>query len=131
MNADANAARLDAVRATLKAYFDALYDSSSAGMRGIFHPRGLYVTADESPPLFRDRETYLAVLAARESPASRGEARRDHIDHIEFAGDNTAWARVRCSIGKRDFVDLLTLVYDQDKWQIVAKVFHIVNREDS
>lgn len=29
---------------------------------------------------------------------------------LPFAGENTAFARVRCSIGERDFVDFLTLV---------------------
>ncbi len=120
--------RLDAVRETLTVYFDALYESSASMMSGIFHSRGVYATADESPPLYRDRDTYLKVLEARVSPASRNEPRADFIDHIEFAGEHTAWARVRCSIGDRDFLDLLTLVHDQGRWQIIAKVFHIAKK---
>ncbi len=128
MNAAESADRLAAVRETLKVYFDALYESSADMMSGVFHTRGVYATADESPPLYRDRDAYLKVLENRVSPASRSEPRSDSIDHIEFAGEHTAWARVRCSIGNRDFLDLLTLVYDQGKWQIIAKVFHIAKK---
>lgn len=71
--------------------------------------------------------------AQRESPASHKDTRRDVIDAIEFAGTNTARARVRCSIGPRDYVDFLTLVRVQNRWQIIAKVFHFIelNKEQS
>jgi Putative lumazine-binding len=52
----------------------------------------------------------------------------DHVDAIELAGDNTALARVRCSIGSRDFVDFLTLVRTDGTWRIIAKVFQIIER---
>ncbi len=51
------------------------------------------------------------------------------IDAIEFAGDNTAFARVRCSIGSRDFTDFLTFVQSDGVWRIIAKVFQITERE--
>ncbi len=117
-------ARRDVTK-VLNTYFDALYDADSTKMGSIFHSRGVYATGDEVPALIRDKQTYLKVLAKRESPRSRGEARRDSIDSIEFAGANTARARVRCSIGASDFVDYLTLIRDEGRWQIVAKVFQI------
>jgi hypothetical protein len=70
-----------------------------------------------------------SVVAARQSPASRGERRRDQIDALDLAGENTAVARVRCSIGARDFVDFLTLVRTEGRWRIIAKVFPIIERE--
>jgi hypothetical protein len=73
-------------------------------------------------------EEYVPAVAARQSPASRGEPRRDHVDAIELAGDNTALARMRCSIGSRDFVDFLTLVRTDGTWRIIAKVFQIIER---
>ncbi len=74
-------------------------------------------------------EEYLPIVAARRSPASRQEPRRDHIDEIQLAGDNTALARVRCSIGDRDFVDFLSLVRTDGQWRIIAKVFQIIERK--
>jgi hypothetical protein len=74
-------------------------------------------------------DDYFPVVAKRVSPASRNEPRRDVIDSIEFAGENTAFARVRCSIGTKDFIDFLTLVRTDGAWRIIAKVFQITERE--
>jgi hypothetical protein len=123
-------ARFDDVRAVLMEYFDALYTCDLALFEQVFHPRALYATADEAPALFRDMEEYFAVIARRVSPQSRGETRRDVIDAIEFAGETMAFARVRCSIAERDFVDFLTLLFVEGRWRIVAKVFHIAARKE-
>lgn len=114
------------IEVVLRDYFDALHFCDVAVLQRVFHPKAIYATADETPLLHRTMEEYLPVVAARQSPASRGETRRDHIDRIELAGDNTATARVRCSIGARDFVDFLTLVRTDGQWRIMAKIFQIV-----
>lgn len=114
----------------LSMYFDALYESDDVKMGAIFHPRGVYATADEVPMLTRDRSTYLEVLREREAPQARGEERKDHVDTVELAGANTARAKVRCSIGSRDFVDYLTLVRDDGRWQIISKVFQILDSNE-
>jgi hypothetical protein len=36
----------------------------------------------------------------------------------------TALARVNCSIAERFFTDLLSFVFVDGRWQIIAKVFH-------
>jgi len=117
------------ISAVLADYFDALYFCDVEKLQRVFHPKAIYATADESPLLHRTMEEYVPVVAARQSPASRGEPRRDHIDAIDLAGENTAVARVRCSIGPRDFVDILTLVRTEGAWRIIAKVFQIIERE--
>ena len=117
------------VTGVLKTYFDGLYHADTERLAAAFHPQAIYATADETPLLYRTMSEYFSVVAKRESPASRGEPRRDVIDAIEFAGENTAFARVRCSIGTRDFVDLLTLVQTDGVWRIMAKVFQIIERE--
>jgi hypothetical protein len=111
-------------------YFDALHFCDTNKLKRVFHPGAIYATADETPLLYRTMEEYLPVVAARQSPASRGEQRRDHIDAIALAGENTAFARVRCAIGARDFVDFLTLIRTDGRWQIIAKVFQIIERAE-
>ncbi|MEN2976060.1 nuclear transport factor 2 family protein [Tistrella bauzanensis] len=115
----------DHLSQVIQDYFDALYDCDVGKLQRVFHPRAIYATADETPFLYRTMDEYFPVVAARQSPASRGERRRDHIDGIDLAGDNTAVARVRCSIGSRDFVDFLTFVRVDGTWRIIAKVFQI------
>ena len=118
----------DDVRAVVGTYFDALHYCDTDKLQAVFHPRAIYATADEDPPLYRNMDEYVPVVAARQSPASRGEQRRESIDSIEFAGENTAVARVRCSIGQRDFVDFLTLIRSEHGWRIIAKVFQFTER---
>ena len=122
-------APLQDIAVVLADYFDALYFCDVEKLQRVFHPKAIYATADETSLLYRTMEEYVPVVAARQSPASRGEPRHDHIEAIDLAGENTAVARVRCSIGKRDFVDFLTLVRTDGEWRIMAKVFQIIERE--
>lgn len=113
----------------LNQYFDALHFCDLEKLDRVFHPQAIYATADEQPFLYRDMPTYREVIANRTSPASRSEQRNDVIDAIELAGNNTALARVRCSIGDRDFQDFLSIVRTQGRWQIIAKVFQIIEKK--
>ncbi len=117
------------ITAVLQDYFDALYFCDTEILPRVFHPKAIYATADETPMLYRTIAEYVPVVAARQSPASRGEPRRDYIDAIDLAGENTAVARLRCSIGQRDFVDFLTLIRTEGQWRIIAKVFQIIERQ--
>ena len=80
-------------------YFDALHHSDADALAAIFHPSAVYATATGGALVRWSMEEYFPVVAERESPASRGEARTDAIESVEFAGPVTALARVRCSIG--------------------------------
>ena len=118
-----------AVIGVLETYFDGLYHADTDRLANAFHPKAIYATADETPLLYRTMDEYFPVVAKRISPASRDEPRRDVIDAIEFAGENTAFARVRCSIGTKDFIDFLTLVRVDGVWRIMAKIFQVTERE--
>ena len=118
------------IEALLARYFDALYQSDAKSLGELMHPAAIYASASERPLLHRTMDEYLPIVAAREAPALRGEPRRDHIEMIDFASDETALAKVRCSIGKRDFVDYLSLVRTDGHWRIIAKIFHFTQREN-
>ena len=113
-----------AIAETLGAYFDGLYHSDANLLQDVFHPEARYVDAclEEIKPI--TMAEYLPLVAERESPSSRSEARTDRILSIEFAGDSAAIARVSCSIGSRAYIDLLTLVRQRNQWCIISKVFH-------
>ncbi|MEM1449399.1 MAG: nuclear transport factor 2 family protein [Planctomycetota bacterium] len=113
-----------AIEDVLRDYFDGLFASDVESLGRALHSEARYVDALRAPlhPLSVDE--YLPIVADRESPASRGEARRDRIVSIDFAGDSAAIARVECSIGPRAYTDLLTLVREDGRWAIVSKVFH-------
>jgi hypothetical protein len=113
-----------AVAAVLGRYFDGLYQSDTALLRSVFHPRAHYVCATDGTLVHLGMEEYFPIVEQRPSPASRNEARADRIVAIEFAGPVTAFARVECAIGAKFFSDLLTFVFVEGRWQIISKVFH-------
>lgn len=120
---------LEAVVAVVETYFDGLYHSDTKRLRRVFHPFAHYVSVSDGTLLHRDMETYFGVVDDRPSPASRGETRADEIVSIEFAGPMTARVNLRCSIGSRDFIDFLTLIYTEGRWQVISKVFHFCEKE--
>jgi len=113
------------VAALIYAYFDGLHYCDVETFKTVFHPHAIYATADQTPMLYRQMDEYFDVIAKRQSPASKGEVRKDAIDEIKFAGENTAFVSARCSIGDTDFIDFLTLVRTDGHWQIMSKIFHM------
>lgn len=112
------------VIAVLHNYFDGLYRSDVDILRNVFHPAALYASATDGTLMLLHMDEYFALVEKRPSPESRGEARTDRILAIEFAGPVTALARVECAIRPRHFIDLLTLILVDGRWQIISKVFH-------
>lgn len=120
----ADAARFAAVIDVLNRYFDGLYHSDTARLRAVFHPQAIYASVSDGTLLYRTMPDYFAVVDKRPAPASRNDPRRDSIASITFAGPVTALARVNCALGEKYFIDLLTLVWLDERWQIMSKVFH-------
>jgi hypothetical protein len=118
------AAAVGDITDVLQRYFDGLHHGDVPTLAGVFHPLATYSCATDGSLVHLTMDEYFPIVAAREAPAARGESRRDEIVAIELVGPVTALARVRCSIGPKRFSDLLSLVLVDDRWQIVAKVFH-------
>jgi hypothetical protein len=118
------AADFQAVAEVLAVYFDGLHFADSKRLAQIFHPQAQYVCVTDGTLLYRDMATYFPVVDARISPASKGEARKDEIVSIEFAGPVTARAMLHCTMGDRFYTDFLTLIRLEGRWQIISKVFH-------
>ncbi len=116
--------RYAAVVDVLGTYLDGLYHSDPGRLARALHPAARYVTATDGTLVDLAMDEYLPIVAARPSPAAAGAERRDRILSIEFAGPVTAFARLECAVPPRSFVDLLTLVALDGRWQIISKVFH-------
>jgi hypothetical protein len=118
------AAQFSEVTAVLDDYFEGLYRSDSEILMRVFHPSALYACATNGTLLTLRMDEYFPIVDKRPSPASRGDPRFDRIVAIEFAGPVTALARVECSILPKRFIDLLTLIHVDGRWQVISKVFH-------
>ena len=110
-------------------YLDALYWCDTELLSRVMHPRAVYATADEEPALIRSMDEYLPVVAVRQSPLSLGEQRNGQIESIDLAGENTALVRLRCLLNGRHYTDFLSLIKEEGRWQIIAKVFQFQEAE--
>ena len=114
----------------IQAYFDGLYNTDSASLRQVFHPKLAYICASEGDELYLDLETYLARIDKREAPAKRGEPRKEVILDINFGSSRLAYVTARMTLKGRDFLDYLTLIREGKNWRIATKVFAYVPREE-
>lgn len=124
MDHDCGADEYLSVLEVLALYFDGLHCSDIARLQRAFHARAHYVCATDAKLTYLTMAEYMPLVAARPSPQSRGEPRRDRVLSVEFAGPMTALVRLECSIGQKLFTDLLSLVKVEGRWQIISKVFH-------
>lgn len=113
-------------------YLDGLYRCDTQLLAKIFHPRAVYATAAGLEPLILSMQEYFPIVDKREPPARTNARRQEEILSIDVVEPATAMVKLTCSFFQKDFVDFLTLIRVEERWQIIAKVFHfeIVNRPD-
>jgi hypothetical protein len=73
-------------------------------------------------PYYRVLDDYLAVVRNRQSPQALGETFAMKPISIEVHGA-VALAKVRCQIFGFDYLDFLSMLEQDGRWGIVAKVF--------
>ncbi|MGQ3052239.1 MAG: nuclear transport factor 2 family protein [Roseateles sp.] len=115
---------VEEITALVRTYLDGLYHCDTQRLAAVFHPLALYATAAGPRPLLLRLAEYLPVVAQRDPPARTRAPRLEQILSIDIAGPTTAMVKLRCRFFGKDYVDFLTLIRADGRWQIVAKVFH-------
>lgn len=113
-----------AILSVLQDYFDALYAGDADAFARILHPRARLFCATDGRLVIMDVPDYLDLVRGRESPAARGDPRRDEVLSIDVPTPTTAHARVRELFLPKRFTDELTLLLTAGSWRIVSKVWH-------
>ena len=113
------------IEQTIQTYFDGMYESSAEKTRTAFHPNaritgyledGLHeMSVDE----FAD-----FVESQQPSPSEEGVPARLDIVSVEISGE-TAVARVRDDYLGMTFLDSLSLIFADGRWQIYTKLFNV------
>ncbi len=113
------------IRATIQAYFDGMYQSSSEKILAAFHgnakitgylPDGLHEMG---------RDDFASFVASQQPPPkATGAPERLEVISLDIAGD-TAAARIRDDYLGMTFLDTLSLLKVEGKWTIYNKLFHI------
>ena len=111
-----------AIAAVLGDYFEGLYKGDTALLRTVFHPDAALFAELGGQSYHKGLDAYLDGVAARQSPASRGEPYRMKVLGIDVTHD-IAMARVHVPALGFNYVNYLSFVRWQGRWVIVNKVF--------
>ena len=114
-----------AIKDTIQTYFDCMYESSADKTHAAFHPNAK-ITGVLGGALQEMSVSDFAGFVANQqpSPKDQGEAARLDIVSLEIAGD-TAVARVRDDYLGMTFLDTLSFLKTEDRWQIYNKLFFV------
>lgn len=104
-------------------YFDVMHAQDMELFDKVFHKDcTLYGIVDGKPNL-RPYAIYREAVVKRESPAQKGEARRDEILFVDQLNDSFALARVQLEMFGGVMQDYLNLVKLDGQWWIMAKMW--------
>ena len=111
------------VKAAAEAYCVALQSGDVAGLRVLFAPGAHLYAADGDAVADLPRDAWLERVAARSmTPPSSGFA----IELLDVSGPETAVARVLVGVGPRVYRDYLSFLKVGGSWQVIAKVYRLV-----
>lgn len=115
------------ILAVLDEYFAGIYSGDVERLRSAFHPSAVLWGEIKGAPYHKALEDYLDAVRNRTSPRELGESFGMEPISIEVQG-NMALAKVRCPMLGYNYVDFLSLLHQNGKWAIAAKVFTHVER---
>ena len=111
------------IMTVLESYFEGLYQADSDILKPLFHADARYVNTVAGEYTNYSMVEYFTIVRDRRSPATYGQLREDHIISLEFDGQNMGFAKLSMTMLGRKYLDYLTLMYSDNRWQIVSKVF--------
>jgi len=107
----------------LEAYFEGLYHADSKRLAAVFHPDARYVNTVNSDYMNYSIPEYFSIINRRTSPAETKDKYENRIVSIELGSVNMAFAKVSVDMMGRNYLDYLTLIFDDSGWRIISKVF--------
>ena len=107
----------------MEEYFEGLHFADTKILAKVFHPDAHYVNLFEGDYMNKSLSEYFEMLACRVPPADFDESRNEHIFSIEIGGEKMAFVKASMTMMNREYLDFLTLSYDQYGWRIMSKIF--------
>jgi hypothetical protein len=105
-------------------YLHGIHTGSIPELQAAFHEQSrLHALNEKGEMSVEDRDAWLARVAARQSPESKGEKRDDAIEWVAVEGPSMASVRLQVRIGAHRYQDLLTLLRTARGWRIATKTF--------
>jgi len=109
----------------IETYFDAIYFCDVEKLDQVFHATSSLFDVDEGKVFTDPIASFRKDVAARPSPASKGQPREEEIIMIDWLSKDAATVKIRLLAHKNVFVDHLCFVRGPGGWEIVSKVWHL------
>jgi hypothetical protein len=110
------------VTTVIHKYFDGLFRGDVELLRSVFHPDAQLFGEVRGKPYRNSIEGFLTAVAGRKSPQAQGEAFAMQLLEVHLV-NQVAQVRARCPMLGFNYLDLLALVNDGERWCIVNKTF--------
>ncbi len=111
------------VSALIDNYLQGLCQASSAILSEVFHPDARYINTVSGEYLNLSVSDYFKIVDQRTAPCELKQPRRERIISIENDGENMAFVKLSMQMYERQYLDYLTLIRSENRWQIISKVF--------
>jgi hypothetical protein len=104
-------------------YFELMHAQDMSLFDQVFHESVSLFGVPDGELNIRPFAVYKEAMLNRQSPAEKGEARRDEILFVDQLNDSLAVARVQLEMMGGVMQDYLSLLKIDGKWLIVAKTW--------
>lgn len=108
----------EAVINTVNAYFEGLHFADIEKLHAIFS----HDCVLKAPGIRRDLDSWLSLVAAREVPHEKGDPFSYKVLQLEVIGEQ-ALVKVYCPLLGQEYIDYLGLLYENNRWRIVNKMY--------
>ena len=107
-------------------YFELMHTQNMDLFDKVFHESSSLFGVPDGQLNIRSAAVYKEAMLNRESPASKGEARRDEIIFVDQLNDTHALARVELEMFGGVMQDYLNIVFLDGQWWVMAKMWEKV-----
>ena len=107
-------------------YFEVMHHQDMELFDKVFHQDCCLYSAQGGEISLRPYAIYREAVAARQSPASLGNPRKDEILDFDQVSDTLAWVKPQLQMFGGIMQDYLNLVYIDGQWWILAKMWEKV-----
>jgi hypothetical protein len=115
---DRNDADLEHICALAHHYFEGLYKADVESLRSLFHESAML----QAPGLRLTRNAWLERVATRAVPREVSSDNGFRILAVDLAGE-LAMVKVLCPLFEHRYIDFLTFMKENGRWQIVNKAY--------
>ncbi len=109
--------------AVAQAYIAATYEGNVSALRKLFHPSAVMNGYLDGQLVIGGPEPFFDQMASMPSLKTSGASYEANISAVEEAGNVGTVTIVETGFGPKSFTNYLSLIKENDEWQIISKTF--------